>query len=257
MTFPVADYVSEQTGGFWKVAGAAAPDEPTLAIVNVGDGDSVTATITGDAGVTNLLLYRKPGDALWTEGSTRSGDGSITQIGLDNNVRYTFVAVSQDAGFNSFPSPVRTVYVTDEDQAVLEDVIFHQMADNATGVLVATRIYRIGEVPQSTPEHDDPYVVYQRIDTVRERFQGGPHGLAHPRIQVSSYAPTPKEAKALADAVRQDWEVQSGPTGEAGATLTVKVASIEDERHFIETPEDASQRAMHRYDTDIIIWHLE
>ncbi len=63
MPVTVGDMQSIGVAGWWITSGST-PSAPTLAVVNVGDGDSVTATITGDAGVTNLLLYRKPGDAL-------------------------------------------------------------------------------------------------------------------------------------------------------------------------------------------------
>jgi len=257
LAIAIADWVAKLTGGFWEQAATGAPNEPTLAVTNDGDGDAVTATVDGDSGATNQLLYRTSGDATWTEGESRSGDGSIAQTGLDDDTLYEFIVVSQLGDYNSYPSNRVLVLVTSSADGTLEAAIYHQMADNTTGAIVGTRIYRAAEVPQGTLEHAQDFVVYQRIGTPRERYQGGPAGLAHARIQFSCYSATPKGAKSLTDAVRADWESQSGATGNAGATVTVKVATIEDERHMPQMPSDASQRVIHRYDLDILIWYLE
>jgi len=94
-------------------APGSAPSEPTLSVVNDGDGDAVTATVDGDAGATNTLYYRKVDDTGWTTGEARSGDGDIAQTGLDNNTWYQFVVVSSSGGYNSVPSEVVACYVTD------------------------------------------------------------------------------------------------------------------------------------------------
>jgi len=257
MAIAVGNMQSVGVAGWWRDTDVgSAPGAPSLSVANDGDGDAVTATVDGDAGATHQLYYMLFGDTSWTTGESRSGDGAISQAGLTANRIYSFIVVSISGGLNSLPSTVIRVYVS-ADTADLETAIYHQMAENAVGAIVGTRIYRAGEAPQSVLEHSQAFVTYQRIDTLRERYQGGPHGLAHARVQVSCYAPTPKEVKALADAVRSDWETQAGATGEAGNQVTVKVAEVVDERHFPEVPGDASQRVLHRYDVDLLIWHLE
>lgn len=90
----------------------AAPNPPTLSLANDGDGDAITATVAGDAGVTTTLYYAKDADAALTAGSSRVGDGDIAQAGLDNNAWYVFVAVSNN-GENSIPSKPVSIFVTD------------------------------------------------------------------------------------------------------------------------------------------------
>ncbi|MFA4972303.1 MAG: hypothetical protein WC683_06795 [bacterium] len=87
----------------------AAPARPTLAVVNSGSGTSVTATVAGAAGVTNLLFYRLDGASSWTTGNTRVGDGIITQTGLTALRRYEFIAVSESTGAYSLPSVPATL----------------------------------------------------------------------------------------------------------------------------------------------------
>jgi len=82
----------------------SAPAQPTLSIVNDNTGTSATATITGTAGVTHGLYYRKVGDAAWTAGLTRVGNGTIVQTGLTAGTRYSFLVVSSNVDGNSLPS---------------------------------------------------------------------------------------------------------------------------------------------------------
>ena len=85
---------------------------PTLSVTDDGDGDAVTATVDGDAGVTNTLYYRKDSDTAWTEGTGRSGDGDIAQTGLDDVTHYWFVVISSASGYTSVPSLPVGVFVT-------------------------------------------------------------------------------------------------------------------------------------------------
>lgn len=96
-------------------AAGAAPGEPTLSIVLAGSG-AITATVDGDASITNTLYYRQSGDTSWTEGNNRNGDGDISATGLDADTNYTFVVVSDDSGFYSVPSAALTMLITGDTQ---------------------------------------------------------------------------------------------------------------------------------------------
>jgi hypothetical protein len=82
----------------------SAPNMPRVNVVNNGDGVSVTATVAGDAGVTNQLFYAAQGASGWTDGLTCVGNGTITQTGLSSGTQYTFIVVSSLAGANSVAS---------------------------------------------------------------------------------------------------------------------------------------------------------
>lgn len=117
MAIGVGEMQSIGTGGWFITSGGAAPGEPTLSVVLAGSG-AVTATVAGDASVTNTLYYRKSGDTSWTEGNNRSGDGDISASGLDADTNYTFTVVSSDGSFYSLPSAALTMLVTGDTQHV-------------------------------------------------------------------------------------------------------------------------------------------
>jgi len=115
MAVGLGNMQSVATGGWWLTE-SSTPSEPGLTLVNNDDGESVTATVDGDAGVTNTLYYRKSGDAAWTAGESRTGDGDITQSDLTSGTLYTFVVVSDSAGIRSLPSASVAVVVTGATQ---------------------------------------------------------------------------------------------------------------------------------------------
>jgi len=112
MSLTTGDYISILTGGFWEDVTGGAPATPTLSVSNDGDGDAVTASVTGAVGATNTLYYMLDGAAAWTAGNSRSGDGDIAQTGLDENRTYSFLAVSVLGGAYSLPSPMVQVNVS-------------------------------------------------------------------------------------------------------------------------------------------------
>lgn len=91
---------------------ASTPTAPTgLSVSNDGDGDAITATVTGTG--TIRLLYNVQGASAVTEGSTRSGSGTIALSGLTNNTWYECQAIVEDGECKSNPTPAVGVYVTD------------------------------------------------------------------------------------------------------------------------------------------------
>jgi hypothetical protein len=121
MALQIGDMQSIGVGGWWTtVPTSSTPGEPTLSVVSDNDGNSVTATVDGDAGVTNQLYYRTLEDTAWTTGSSRSGDGDIAQAGLTDHTAYDFVCVSSSGGYNSVPSEVVRVYVSSGTQHIYQ-----------------------------------------------------------------------------------------------------------------------------------------
>lgn len=98
---------------YYRGEGTAVDGASALSVANDGDGDAVTATVTGTAGVTYQLLYRKSAASSWTEGESRVGSGEIAQTGLDNDTWYRFCIVGVSGDVYSLPSDVVGLYVTD------------------------------------------------------------------------------------------------------------------------------------------------
>lgn len=109
--------------------GSGIPNAPILSITNDGDGDAVTATVAGDAAATTYLLYRKPGDAAWTQGESVVGSGAIPQAGLDAETEYSFIAVSQEAGAWGLPSFQVSLFVTAGTTKVLNIVAIRNIGE--------------------------------------------------------------------------------------------------------------------------------
>ena len=77
--------------------------------------NSVTVTIDGEAGVTNQVVYKGPGDESWLDGGSRSGDGDVTVSSLDNDVVYIFEVYSIDAATNNSTPGVAVNITLSED----------------------------------------------------------------------------------------------------------------------------------------------
>lgn len=119
-------------------SGASAPAAPVLvSVTNVGDGDAVTAAVTGDAGVTIRLYYQKSGAASWTPGASRVGSGTITQTGLDENAWYTFVAVASSGGLYSLPSLALGCYVRSASAEAIAEQILEEVVVTVNSITVA------------------------------------------------------------------------------------------------------------------------
>ena len=84
--------------------------KPTLIVVNDGTGTSFTATVDGQANVTNHLLYRQTSSKVWLDGGSREGDGQIQKMGLTPG-RYVATVYSSMGSALSLISDVAYVHV--------------------------------------------------------------------------------------------------------------------------------------------------
>src|SRR4030042_5808294 len=107
--------------------------------------------------------------------------------------------------------------------AEVETVIYTRLSGYAGLIaLTSTRIYPL-ILPQSPTL---PAVTYQRIDGPREsRFGADP--VAHPRIQVDSWAKTYAGVKAVAPQVRGALQLWSSAATDP-VVMTVEIDSDED-----------------------------
>ena len=104
MTVVANDGLARATWGLVELTATSVdPTAPTLSAVQLTD-TSIRATIDGDAGVTNNLLYRASSDLAWTSGGNRSGDGDIDITGLTTGTEYLILAYSDNGNSLSVPS---------------------------------------------------------------------------------------------------------------------------------------------------------
>jgi hypothetical protein len=79
----------------WRYGvGGGKPSTPTLSVSLLST--TATASITGDVGVTNYLVYKKSTETNWTDGGSRAGDGTIEVADLEIGVTYIFMAYSDN-----------------------------------------------------------------------------------------------------------------------------------------------------------------
>ncbi|MGD8237838.1 MAG: hypothetical protein PVH68_04760 [Armatimonadota bacterium] len=223
-------------------AGGSAPGEPDLTIVNDGTGTSVTATVDGDAGVTNTLYYRQADEDDWTQGSARAGDGDIQQTGLSNDTWYEMVCISTSGGVKSVPSNPVGIYCTDDAdpditnsfwgplerlRTMLANCDTWQTWTGATGGTEAERIAAAkehiyipviprvdGEEYPTTVADARPYALIDQGATHgRDSVSTGPRGLPSGSILLMIAADTP-------DAVADDpSDAQQSFMGNVGDVL--------------------------------------
>lgn len=127
---------------------------------------------------------------------------------------------------------------------------------NATAVAfdVGDRCYP-NEAPQKAKM---PYVVYQRIDTVRERHLRGSSGLAHPRFQLDIYSRNYDEARRIANNLRLTLDARrSFDMGPSGQTVNIRSIELVDEAHDALPPADGTEKGIRHVRMDFIIWHVE
>jgi len=168
-------------------AGAgSAPDAPTLTVAQLSS-TSFRATIDGDAGVTNELRYAAGAGADWSDGGSRSGDGTIDVADLTAGQVYLVQAFSNDGGYYSEPSVMSLIVLSDTSNPatgsialpldLLETTIansaeFQAWVEAANATAAKTRIY------QTAVERDGwtrPYAFITDGDSWRANKQGDPN----------------------------------------------------------------------------------
>jgi hypothetical protein len=135
----------------------------------------------------------------------------------------------------------------------IEGAIYdHLRKDGPVAATVSSRVYPVASVPQSASL---PYISFQKVDAIYERYQGGGSNLAHARFQVDSWTTDQKGASDLGKVVRDALDNYSGTMGEGADATTVEAIFLESERDEFAPPTDASETAVHRVSQDYVIWY--
>src|SRR5690606_13952620 len=89
--------------------------------------------------------------------------------------------------------------------AVEVEVLVRQrlLASPEVSALVGTRIFPVGGRPDEGPEAELPAITYQRVRNRRLTSHQGSSGASLPLVQLSCWAETWSEARAVASAVRR------------------------------------------------------
>lgn len=132
--------------------------------------------------------------------------------------------------------------------AVAEQAIVARL-EAVSGVtdLASTRIYPV-KLPQSATLEA---ITYQRVSTRRGHLMGTDDGIAYTRVQVTSWAETYSEAKALAEAVRVALQRFSGTVG------GLEVLDVMAEAELDLYGDDESDSGVHAVAQDFTVIHRE
>jgi hypothetical protein len=181
--------------------GASPPAKPVITgVVDNGDQDSVTVSITTTPGTNTVqLYYRQTSLSAWTTGLTRTGSGDIVQTGLIAGTFYEMYATAKNPN-ESAPSNLVTIFLTQAaGVGTLKSAIYTILFGDAT--VLALSGGRI--TPGGDPTRGASSVTYHRITRVGEATMDGPDTFVIPRMQINSYAKTDYLAEQLSDAVRK------------------------------------------------------
>lgn len=201
--------------GLTPGAGIIAPGPTITAIVDGGDEDSFIATVEGSG--TIQLYYRLRGATTWITGETRSGDGDITQTGLEGDKWYEVYITDTIAGIESSPSAIHYINIAGAANTIESAIASILLADSDIVGVVADRVN-----PNYVPQSDDvPAISYTQISGIRDSDLDAPIELVNSRWQINCWAETSDGARDLATLVR----IAFG--GFSGVVNTVKISFVE------------------------------
>jgi len=123
------------------------------------------------------------------------------------------------------------------------------VATSAVTTLVSTRVY----VGLAAKDAALPHIVFTQVSGPRVDDLDGPEGLAHPRMQVTSWDDGFAGVQTLADLVRTTLDGSSGSWG----GVTVADCILEDERHVLSAQPGAAAARKRGIQQDYIVWHTE
>lgn len=128
-------------------------------------------------------------------------------------------------------------------------IVSKLVGTSAVNNLISGRIYPL-QLPQ-TPTL--PAITFQRVDGPREHHFEGASGIAHPRIQIDTYARTYPEVVELAKQVRIALDGFDGAVG----TVNIKGAWLRGDHDMDDGLSDELVVDQYRRTLDFVIWHDE
>lgn len=218
--------------------------------------------------MTNRLFYKLTTSSDWTDGGTRTGDGTIAQSGLTVDAEYQFQAIS-DNGVFSKPSNVviLTVRATPANTTPgkkFEAALIYALK-NATAVkaLVGSNIFPVGEVPEDLMNQTGapPMITEEIVDDSPNITMGGDSGLRCAKVLVAPFARSKLTVAEIMDAIGQDppagLQCLTGAMGAAGAQVDVQGCFVEANKDQYAPPDDASGRGYWSPHVRLEFWYTE
>jgi len=132
---------------------------------------------------------------------------------------------------------------------------FFFMTTRATIVaVVQDKVFPFGATPT---KRELPYITFQTIDNLHVHHQGGPSGLANPRLQIDMWHTSQSEAAKLSDIVRKELDGFRGTMGQPSAETEIRLIAIDSDNEEFDPLGDGAQQGAHRVQADYFVWFKE
>jgi hypothetical protein len=228
--------------------GGAAPAAPVITnVVDNGDADSVTVSLTGTG--TLQLFYRQRLASSWTTGENRSGDGDIVQTGLTAGTWYEMYATATSGG-TSAPSNLVTIYLASEPgTGTIKSAIYAIL----TGDVNVTAIVNDRVIPGGDPARGVAAVTFHQISGIRDHTMDGPDDYVTPTFQINSFDRTDAKAEILANTVA---DALNGFSGTVDG-VSISYCALDDQGDLDDFEASDHQVSRHGVRQDYLISYTE
>ena len=119
---------------------------------------------------------------------------------------------------------------------------------------ISDRFYPFGGAPIGG---DRPFATYFIDDNLHVQNQGGPSGLANPRVQIDIWSDSKLEAARILDIFRIALDNFRGTMGTGANERTVRKIVIDADREDFAPPTDGSEKGFYRASADFLVWFVE
>jgi hypothetical protein len=180
-------------------------DAPT--ITSSASTTSITVTIDGNTGTTNYIKYKLSTASAWTDGGSRSGDGTVVLSDLPAG-SYHIIGYSKTDYVVSTPSNLLTTFVS--SLTTIEAAIYELLSSDAA--IDAIVDGRVSPVLLATDDIN-PSITYQMLTAVRNHTFADSGNMVDGSFQIKCYADDYGTCRTLSTAVRNCLDNYAGTIG--------------------------------------------
>ncbi len=119
---------------------------------------------------------------------------------------------------------------------------------------IGDRFYPFGNAPIGAAR---PYATYFIDDNLHVQNQGGPSGLANPRVQIDIWDDTKFKAAEVLDIFRIALDNFRGTMGTLANERTIRKIVIDSDREDFVPPTDGRETGFYRATADFLVWFVE
>lgn len=127
-------------------------------------------------------------------------------------------------------------------------------ANGPMTALIVGRFYPFGSAPIGAPR---PFMTYFIDDNLHVQHEGGPSGLANPRVKFDAWSDARLEAATVIDTLRKELDNFRGTMGTGGNAITIRKIVIDSDREDFVPSTDGRETGFYRSSADYLVWFVE